>query len=86
MSAYIGCILFGLMFVVMMSQSTGAFGARMAQTMAWMHAWAPISYLLLLIVLAAPIASFKIMHSWPKHVEPENPMAKYRRGDDVMED
>jgi len=58
----------------------------MSQTLAWLHAWAPVSYLLIALVLAAPIASLKIMHSWPKHVEPEDPMARYRHADDVMED
>jgi hypothetical protein len=86
MTAYLGCILFGLIFVVMMGQSTGALGARVDRTLTWLHAWAPFSYILLLILLAAPVVSLKIMNSWPKHEEPEDPMARYRHGDDVMED
>jgi hypothetical protein len=86
MMAYIGCLLFGLVFVVMSAKSTGALGAKVDQTLVWLHAWAPFSYLLLVIILAAPVASFKIMHSWPKHVEPEDPMARYRHGDDVIQD
>jgi hypothetical protein len=86
MITYIGCVLFGLIFVVMSAQSTGALGARMAQTLAWLHAWAPFSFILLLILLAAPVASFTIMRSWPKHEEPEDPMARYRHGDDTVED
>jgi len=83
--AYIGCILFGLMFLVMTAKSTGSLQARMDQTFAWINAWAPFSYLLILIVLVAPVVSVKIMNSWPKHVEPEDPMAKYRHSNDVVE-
>jgi NADH:ubiquinone oxidoreductase subunit 6 (subunit J) len=77
--AYIGCILFGLLFMVMTAQSTGSLQARMAQTFAWIHGWAPFSYLIILIVIVAPVVSIKIMNSWPKREEPEDPMAKYRR-------
>ena len=84
--AYVGCILFGLIFLAITATSTGSLGARMGQMATWVHAWAPFSYILLLILLAAPVVSFKIMHSWPKHVEPEDPMARYRHGNDVIED
>ena len=77
--AYIGCILFGLLFMVMTAQSTGSLQARIAQTFAWIHGWAPFSYLIILIVILSPFVSIKIMHSWPKRVEPEDAMAKYRR-------
>jgi len=55
-----------------MAGSLGAFGA-------WLGAWAPFSYLIMAVVVAAPIAAIRMMASWPQHVEPENPMAKYRR-------
>ena len=86
MMAYLGCVSFGLIFLMMSAKSSGAMGERVDRTLTWLHAWAPFSYLLLLILLAAPVVSFKIMHSWPKHVEPEDPMARYRHGDDVQED
>jgi hypothetical protein len=84
--AYLGCILFGLLFLVMTAQSSGSLGARVTQTLTWFHAWAPFSYIIILIVLISPVACMKIMRSWPKHEEPENPMAKYRHADDVAED
>jgi len=85
--AYIGCILFALMFYVITSKSNGSMGQRMDATFTWLHAWAPFSYLIILIVLAAPVVSMKIVASWPKQQEPEDPMAKYRHNsDDVMED
>jgi hypothetical protein len=77
--AYIGCILFGLMFLIMTAQQTGTLGKRIESTLSWLHAWAPFSYIIILLVLLAPVASIKIMNSWPKREEPEDPMAKYRR-------
>jgi hypothetical protein len=51
----------------------------------WMVSWAPFSFLLLAILLVAPIAAIYLIKTWPVHVEPENPMAKYRR-EDVVDD
>jgi hypothetical protein len=84
--AYLGCILFALMFVVMQSQANGSLAARMSQTFAWLHDWAPFSYLIILIIVAAPAVAVKIINSWPKREEPENPMAKYKNATDVVED
>jgi hypothetical protein len=84
--AYIGCVLFALMFWVLAGNANGTLPARLHHTAAWIHAWAPFSYLLILIVMVAPFASVKLMHSWPKRVEPEDPMAKYRHGDDAVDD
>jgi len=84
--AYLGCILFALMFMVMSSQANGSLAARMSQTWAWLHGWAPFSYLIILIILAAPAVVMKIINSWPKHEEPVNPMAKYKNAADVVED
>jgi hypothetical protein len=55
-----------------------------AAAAAWMVAWAPLSYVIVLILIAAPIVSIALIRTWPVHVEPENPMAKYRR--DPLED
>ena len=83
---YVGCVLFGLIFILMTAVSNGTLSARVEHTIAWIHAWAPFSYLLMVVLLAAPAVSLKIMNSWPKHVEPEDPMARYRHADDVVED
>ncbi len=52
--AYIGCILFGLFFLVMSAQQSGTLQARIEATMTWLHAWAPFSYIIILIVLISP--------------------------------
>jgi hypothetical protein len=77
--AFLGCALFGLFFLYMTSQQNGTLQERMTGTMDWLHKWAPYSYLIIAIVLLSPLAMVKIMNSWPKRAEPEDPMAKYRR-------
>ncbi len=47
----------------------------------WTVAWAPLSYIIIAFLLMAPIASLLIMTRWPKPVEPENPLAKYKHED-----
>jgi len=84
--AYIGCALFGLIFLLMTAHANGAMGSRVSAMLDWLHGWAPFSYLILGMLLLAPIACIKVMHSWPKRKEPEDPMAKYRHATDVMED
>jgi hypothetical protein len=65
--------------VLMTAVSNGTLSARLEQTLGWIHGWAPFSYIIILIIIAAPFVSIKIMNSWPKRVEPEDPMAKYRK-------
>jgi hypothetical protein len=84
--AYLGCILFGLMFMVMTAQSNGTLAQRMEQTFSWIHGWAPFSYIIILLVLVSPVVMLKIINSWPKREEPVNPMSKYRNAHDVVED
>ena len=50
----------------------------------WMIAWAPFSFIILALVISAPIASLLLMVKWPKVPEPENPLAKYKN-DEVLE-
>jgi hypothetical protein len=56
----------------LMANRLGVFGD-------WLGAWAPFSYVIVAVVAAAPIAAIQMMLTWPKHVVPESPMAKYRR-------
>lgn len=50
----------------------------------WATAWAPFSYLIIALLIAAPVAAMLLMMKWPKTEEPVNPMAKYRH-EDVLE-
>src|ERR1035437_5749611 len=83
---YIGLILFILFFVMIMPDSQAFLLASAAGVSAWIAAWAPFSYILLLILVAASVASIHLMRTWPQRVDPENPMAKYRREMPLDED
>jgi hypothetical protein len=76
---YLGSFLFAIFFVLIAPPSRAFVMHYLSTGGAWMMAWAPFSFMLLAIITAAPVCVIRIMRSWPKHVEPENPMAKYRR-------
>ena len=77
--AYLGAILFILIFVLI-SPATRIYLLGLATAAGvWIADWAPFSYILLLIVVAAPFAGMHLVRSAPVRVDEENPMAKYRR-------
>jgi hypothetical protein len=75
----IGSLLFVLTFVLIAPASRAFIVTSLTGVSTWMVSWAPFSFLLLMILLAAPIVAVYLIKTWPVHVEPENPMAKYRR-------
>ena len=79
-------ILFVLIFILIAPQSRTYLAGLFLGLTTFMTAWAPFSYLLLVTVVAALFAGVYLIKSWPKHVEPENPMAKYRRDAPIEED
>lgn len=82
---FLGAFLFMLVFILLAPQPRAFLEKLSVSVGASMTAWAPFSYLLLMVLIAALLAGFWIIQSWPKHVEPESPMAKYRR-DQPLED
>jgi hypothetical protein len=68
-----------LVFVLIAPQSRAYLGAHLTDVGQWIHAWAPLSYLLLLMLPAAGLASALMVKRAPLREEPENPMAKYRK-------
>jgi len=68
-----------ILAMLMLCSGAHAMAGRLGAFGEWLGAWAPLSYLIIVAVLAAPAVAIKMMLSWPQHVEPENPMAKYRR-------
>jgi cell division protein FtsW (lipid II flippase) len=76
---YLGAILFLLFFVMIAPQSrTFVLGLATAAG-AFIADWAPFSYVLVLILVAVPFVVMYMVHTAPQRVDPENPMAKYRR-------
>jgi hypothetical protein len=83
---FLGAFLFILFFVMIAPQSQAYVLGLASGAATWITAWAPFSYALLLILLIAPFAGMHLVRTWPERVDPENPMAKYRREMPLDED
>jgi len=81
----LGAVLFLLFFILIAPASRALLGQWLSQAGTWTAAWAPFSYIILLLLLAAPFVSFFLMHHWPKTPEPENPLARYKHEDVEMD-
>jgi phosphotransferase system glucose/maltose/N-acetylglucosamine-specific IIC component len=87
MMAFIGALLFALIFMLLKSSIRNPIIASLTNAGHWMVAWAPYSFIILALVLfIAPVASFLIMKRWPETPEPEDPLARYKNADDVIYD
>jgi len=78
--------LFVLIFILMTPQSQAFFHVTGESVSAFVHDWAPFSYILIGILLLGPMAAMYLMHTWPQREEPENPMSKYRRDSPSVDD
>jgi len=76
---YLGAFLFLMIFVLITPQSRAVLAGLSLGMGTFMTNWAPFSYAFLVILVAMIFAGLYVIQSWPKHVEPENPMTKYRR-------
>jgi hypothetical protein len=74
-----GAIVFALAMFLIMPTTKNLLSGRLGAFGEWLGAWAPLSYLIVALILAAPVAAIRMMATIPKQVEPENPMAKYLR-------
>jgi hypothetical protein len=74
-----GAIIFAVMFLLIGPTTRSMLAGRLGAFGVWVGDWSPFSYIILAIVLAAPIAGMQMMLSWPKHIEPESEMKKYLR-------
>jgi len=82
--AYLGLILFVLTFVLIAPQSQAFLLGLAIGAGAWVTAWSPFSYILLLLMATASFAGVYIIRTWPVRVDEGNPMAKYRH--DIVDD
>jgi len=83
---FAGAILFILIFVLMTPQCQAFLHGSAESATSFLNAWAPFSYVLLGMLLIGPLVAGYLMHTWPKHEVPENPMAKYRRDSPSVDD
>jgi hypothetical protein len=65
--SYIGLFLFGIFFLVMTAQATGSgLNVHLKESLLWLHAWAPFSYGIIVMILGAGVASIYSVLTWPK--------------------
>ena len=74
-----GAALFALVFVGIAPQSREFLTKFFTQTSDQISASAPMSYVAIGLLVAAPLLSVIIVKSWPQRQDPQSPMAKYRR-------
>jgi hypothetical protein len=72
--AYLGCILFGLVFMFLEPKTRAALTSGFSN---WGER-GPLSYVVLALMAVAPLIAYIVLKSAPKIEEPENPLAKYK--------
>jgi len=80
-----GTIAFILFFLLIAPKSRALLAAWAGDAGKWVIAWAPFSFIIIAIVVAASIAAAVLMVKWPKIEEPENPLARYKGAEDVVD-
>lgn len=80
-----GTIAFIVFFLLIAPKSRAMLAAWVEDAGKWVIVWAPLSFIVIAIVLAASIAAAVLMVKWPKVEEPENPLARYKAAEDVLE-
>ena len=84
--AYLGTLLFALFFILLSSKSREFLGNVFAGAGDFIDKWAPFSYIVLAIIVLVPVIAAITLIKWPQPPEPENPMARYKGAEDVLED
>jgi hypothetical protein len=79
-------IAFLLIFALMIPQIKEPLFRNLGLSGDWFARYAPFSYIVLAMFVAAAIAATILMIKWPGVQEPEDPLAKYKKGDDVLPD
>jgi hypothetical protein len=74
-------IAFLIIFVLMMPKIRDPLLQMLGGAGEWIGKYAPFSYIVLGVLMAATIAALALMIKWPGAPEPENPMAKYKKQD-----
>lgn len=79
----LGPILFLVFFLMIAPASRTMILGWLSDAGKWTFAWAPFSYILILLLIVAPFVSYYLMLRWPKPPEPDNPLARFKRGEDI---
>ena len=70
--------LFALVLLLIAPSTRSRIGAAMSGIVEWISKYQPFSFLVVLVVLAAPIVCVWMIRSAPERVEPPTPIAHYR--------
>jgi len=73
---YLGCLLFGLLFLAMTAQTHSGLHTRLEQTLSWIRDWSPFSYLIILGMLISAVVAIKLVATWPEQERPEDSTAE----------
>ncbi len=84
--AYLGTILFALLFIFLSPKTRDFILGAFASGGDFMAQYAPLSYLILAVVILVPAIAALVIIKWPQPPEPENPLARYKTAQDVIED
>jgi hypothetical protein len=83
---YLGCILFGMIFLFLNPKVREMITSRLGMSTEWISGCAPFSYIVIGLLFMAPLVGFIVLKTAPKIEEPENPLAKYKREAAMLDD
>ena len=86
MVMFLGPVMFLLFFAFLSETVRGKTFECIGAVLHWIDVYQPVSYLVVLLFVAAPLLSYLLIVSWPRPQEMENPLVQYRREHpDMME-
>jgi len=75
-----------VIFAMLMPASRNMVGHALSGAGEWIGKYAPFSYVVLVIILIVPIVATILVMNVKPPPEPENPLARFKNADDVLED
>ena len=78
--------MFALFFLFLSAKSRNFILGTFDVGAEFMAKWAPFSYVALAVIVLVPMLAALLLIKWPQPPEPENPMARYKAAEDVLED
>jgi cytochrome c-type biogenesis protein CcmH/NrfG len=67
------------MFLLIAPAPRHAILGMLSHTEDWIIAWAPLSYIALMLVVLPAVGAYLLMARWPAPAEPDNPLARYKK-------
>ena len=81
----LGPIIFLVFFLLIAPKTRAMISGMLGNSGDWITHYAPFSYVVLALLVVAGFVSMNLMVKWPKTPEPDNPLARYKNGEDVIE-